>query len=430
MSIWGYTFVLARSFIRKLRWALVRALAPLALMYCSLEYLLLLTKHFKQLRSAEYVNSLWFWSFGHQSVDLHMLTMHFHGSRLLVLLSDYNNFNRHLVSSFQGVVDIVFLQHSRLMHLIWGKGVVPIPTLHALKYKVLALVLWLLKSSAEIVEFPNFHRSFGPQIAGGFAVEYIRLLHSEKTIEIKPPQQVIVAVRELLSRSHPKFADKWFISLYLRRKSKGTVDVRDADQFFYRKVIERIGELGGFVFLGGDADPQIFSDLMNWLGYANVSCERSLIDLYFLSQCRFLICVHSGPHAVGSLFKVPILITNCGFYWQSGWCSNQVIIYKKLRDRRNGRVLSAKETFSVPTVTYSDTIHFQNAGFEWIDNTETEIMQATEEMIARYILGQEIVQADDWPLYDRFRSLLPPQSVAYQSPTRPALSYLRSLKWE
>ncbi|MBI2870145.1 MAG: TIGR04372 family glycosyltransferase [Candidatus Omnitrophica bacterium] len=391
-----------------------------------MEYLILLLRNCKRLRSAEYINTLWFISFGHQAVDLHMLAMRFRGKRLVVLMSDYDNFNRHLIHSFRGLVDIVFLKHSGLMHRLWRTGMVSVPTLQSLKHGVLVWVLQLLRSSAEIV---NFYESLDGQIASGYVVEYIRLLHSEKAIEVKPPRQAVEEFRHFFEKAFPDLAGKWFVSLYLRKKQKGVVDVRDTHQPPYRKVIERIGALGGFVFCGGDADAQVFAGLENWLGYADIDCERSLIDLYFLSQCRFLISAASGTHAIASLFNVPVLITNCPFYWHSGWRDNQIIIFKKLRDRHSGRILPARETFSMPIVAYSDRTHISDAGLDVTDNTETEILQATEEMIGRYILGQETGQGEDLLLYDRFRELMPEESVGYHSPARPALSYLRSLEW-
>jgi len=49
-------------------------------------------------------------------------------------------------------------------------------------------------------------------------------------------------------------------------------------------------------------------------------------------------------------------------------------------------------------------------------------------MMDRYVLRKE--EPDDYGVLERrFRDLLPPQAVAFQTPSKPAYSYLKRLSW-
>ncbi len=399
---------------------------PIAFVYCGVEYLFLIACQARALRGAEYVYPLWFWSFGHQAADLHMLSMRFRGKKILVLLSDYQNFNPHIINSFREHIDICFLRHSLCMRK--ACTLLKVLKVRRLKFALLRLYLCVIRSKAVLL--PEYYESEGSALEGVFLTERLRLFQENADMNIVPSPEPIERFHKILTETYPSLSDKWFVSLYFRSKIPDVVDFRDTDPAPYKVVVERIGELGGFVFCGGDCDPhQLFPDMPNVLGYKDFSCDRSLTDFYFLTQCRFLIGAPSGPVAIAISFHIPTLISSTATYYYSGARENQIVLYKKLQDSKTGRVLSAHEIFSLPIVAFRNGREFQRAGLLHIDNTREEIADALEEMIQRYIMGKEIVLPEHQFLYDRFRHLLPKESVAFQTPSRPALSYLQNIVW-
>ncbi|TSC80430.1 MAG: hypothetical protein G01um101425_84 [Candidatus Peregrinibacteria bacterium Gr01-1014_25] len=405
----------------------VLVLRPLAAVYIAIEYGVLLLTHRKELMRAGFVTPLWFWSFGHQAIDPHMLAMRFRGKKLLIVVSDYGNMNPYLVGTFEQYVRMCYLRHSRFMGML--RPLFKHEELRALKIAVLRFVLRVLGHAASIV--PTYHEHQGSVIEGTFITERLRLFQQHADMPLIPLTEPIERFRSLLQKTHPELAGKWFVALYLRRTVKVGDEMRDTDPATFADVIGRIRGLGGFVFCGGDYDDAhaVFPGMQGVMGYSDFPCERELTDYYGITQCRFLVGPTSGPVSIAMSFNIPNLMTNDPFYYHSGNRENQIVLHRKLRDRATGRILAARETFSPPIIAYRTKGEFERAGLEHIDNTKEEIAAALEEMVQRHILGHDTVLPEHQPLYDRFKSLLPKESIIYQSPSRPALIYLQNLVW-
>jgi putative glycosyltransferase (TIGR04372 family) len=393
---------------------------PTASAYMAAEYFVLLFLNRKAILRAAFVSPLWFWSFGHQAIDPHMLKM-------LILLSDYQNFNPYVVGTFEQYVDICYLRHSSLMCML--RPLVKWSALKKKKIAVLSAFLRMMGGNATIV--PEYHEHHASAVEGVFITERIRLFQKTADMPIVPLAEPIERCKKLLEEAHPHLAGKWFVSLYLRKTDKVGDEMRDTDPTTFRSIIERVHALEGFVFLGGDYhDPrEIFPNLPGVLGYADVPCERALADYYGITQCRFLVGPTSGPVSIAMSFNIPNLMTNDPFYYHSGNRENQIVLYKKLREVTTGRILSAQETFSFPIVAYRMREEFERDGYVHVDNSPKEITEACEEMIQRFIVQNEVIQPQDRLLLERFRNLLPKESVAAITPSRPALTYLRNLLW-
>jgi putative glycosyltransferase (TIGR04372 family) len=401
--------------------------APIGLVYSTFEYLLLVLRAYPCLRGAESVHPLLFWSFGHVVIDPHMLAMRFAGRRLVILVSRYpgDSSNEYILDSFQGMVRLNFLKHTWLAAQIWQKNIVAATAIKGMMRRVLRFVLWLMRNKANVIH--EYHEFYGPRVSGTWMVEYIDRLRLGHAADVKAPERHIGAFRRILERDCPELAERWFISLYLRRKFSNRPDVRDTDQMPYRVVISRIFELGGFTFLGGDTAEDNFRDLPGWAGYSHFNAPKGLADLYFLTQCRFLVGGHGGPTTMAASYNVPTLITNNAYYYLSGYRENQVVVNKAARWVSTGAMLRPEELFSRPVVEFSDTREFEEAGIELIDNSEVEIADALEEMVRRFV-SRDFAETPYNGAYEWFRTLLPHDSVAYVTSAKPAISYLESLK--
>ena len=413
--------------MKRLLKALRPLVAPVALVYSAIEYLFLVFRAYPRLRGSEFVHPLLFWSFGHMVIDPHMLAMRFVGRQLVILVSRYpGDFsNEYILDSFQGMVKLSYLKHSWLAAQIWQKNIIAATAIKGMMRRVLRFVLWLKRNKADVIL--DYHEFYGPLVSGTWMVEYIERLRLGHAADVKAPQRHIEAFRGILERDCPDLAEKWFISLYLRRKFSNRPDARDTNQIPYRVVVSRIFELGGFTFLGGDTEEDNFRDLLGWAGYSHFNAQRGLVDLYFLTQCRFLVGGHGGPTTMAASYNVPTLITNNAFYYLSGYRENQVVLNKGARWVNTGEMLRPQELFSMPVVGFSDTREFEKAGIELVDNSAVEIADVLEEMVRRFI-SKDFAETPYNGVYRWFRTLLPHDSVAYVTPAKPAISYLESLR--
>ena len=398
----------------------------IAYAWCALEYGVLLLVHLRRIRRAEFVFPLWFWSFGHQATDPHMLALRFHGKKLLVLLSDYRNFNTYIVDSFRPHLDILDLRHSR-----WScRGVRCLRALQITRMQrsVLHLVLRLFRCRAQIV--PEHYERLGSPMEGYYLVEYLDLLSSRDPGVIQPCFKQVEAFRDILQHEHPTLVKRWFVSFYFRRKRQGAVEVRDMNPETYREAVKLVRKHGGWVFCGGDYDPQeAFPGMENIFGYHDFSCDRALCDLFFLTQCLFLVCGQSGPLAIAAAFSTPTLITNAALYYITGCRANQRICYKKLVECRTGRALMAQEIFRLPFLCLASNEQFARAGLLHIDNTSEELHASVVEMLDLHLFQRDVTLSAEYKdLHQCFRALFLVRSMVHASPCRPTLGYLRSLQ--
>lgn len=418
-----------RSFLlRAWRFGWWQVLRFLAYIWCAVEYLFFLLLHLRRIRQAEYVYPLWFWSFGHQATDPHMLALRFHGKKLLVLLSDYGNFSPYIVDAFRPHLDIVDFRQSR-----WLRHFLPALTsvrVTRMKQRILSLVLYLFRCRTQVVH--TFYERFGLPMEGYYHTEYLRLLSSSEPNVVHPRREHVQQFRDMLRREHHILDDRWFVSFYFRRKHRNPAEVRDTQPATYKEAISLVTQNGGWVFCGGDCDPrEEFPGMEHVFGYRDFPCDRSLCDLFFLTQCAFLVCGQSGPLAMAIAFATPTLVANAALYYITGCRDNQRICYKKLVERRTGRALTAREIFRLPTLCLNSNAQFDRADLVHVDNTPEELCAAVEEMLAFIIFRKDITHSAEYGvLYRRFHEMLPPESFVAQTSCMPTLGCLRALRLE
>ncbi len=404
------------------RGMVVRLLRPLATPLIAAEYLRLLFRNRRAIAAADVVFPVWFWSFGHHATDPHLALLKNPGKKVLLLVSDYGDTNRHLVNSFAPHLSIAYMRHSRFARFLWTDLAGTVRT-GSIKRGTLSFFLRITGARASVID-EIFER--GPRVSGLYLVDYMRLLKERPDLRPVPPAESINQFRAVLQTGHADLANSWFVGIYLRKKYSARDDIRDAPMHSFTEAIAEITARGGKVFLGGDTD-----GISSFAGdgvytYSDFDAPRDLADLYFLTQSRFVIGGHSGPLAVATAFDRPFLVTNCAFYYLSGYLATQRVIYKELRRSETREPIPADELFREPIVSFSEQAEFDAAGLTVVANSPGDVRAATVEMFE--LLDGHI--AADTDLVDRYRSLLPRDSVAYNSDCRPAAVYLQNLKWQ
>ncbi len=396
---------------------------PIAIVYCYVEYFFMVLCQYRALKAAEYVYPLWFWSFGHQATDPHMLALRFHGKKLLVLLSDYRDFNHPIVDAFRPHLTIVDFHH------VWRLRCLKALEITRIQCRVLRFVLAFLRRRTVVVT--TIFETLATPMEGYYLTEYIDLLSTSEPSVVQAPTEHIQSFTEILKRTYPALAERWFVSLYFRKKRIGENEVRDMNPATYVDAIQLVCKNGGWVFCGGDFDSDdVLPGMDNVLTYQDFPCDRALCDLYFLTQCRFLVCGQSGPLAIAIAFATPTLVMNAALYYICGCRSNQRIHYKKLTERSTGRVLRAQEIFSLPTLCFSSNKQFNRAGLLHVDNTSADIATGVDDMLALCLSQKDSTQSVEYQeLFQRYHALLPVGSMVEETPCKPTFSYLRSLQF-
>ncbi len=128
-----------------------------------------------------------------------------------------------------------------------------------------------------------------------------------------------------------------------------------------------------------------------------------------------------SPNACG----VPVLLTDGMPHRYGTFRREDVILFKRLRERATGRVLSLVEVFR-DHPDLAQGFNFEANDVEIVDNTAEEILEAVQEAAA-LARGELVLSAEDERLVELFRTL-PDGSMhmAYHE-NRPPLAELRRL---
>jgi putative glycosyltransferase (TIGR04372 family) len=153
--------------------------------------------------------------------------------------------------------------------------------------------------------------------------------------------------------------------------------------------------------------------------------ERDILNLYVFSEAAFFIGQQSGAPVLADACGVPVLLTDALPHRYGTFRREDVILFKRLRERSTGHVLSLVEVFrDYPDLAQG--FNFDANDVEILDNTPEEILEAVQEAAA-LARGELVLSPDDERLVELFRAL-PETSMhmAYHE-NRPPLAELRRL---
>ncbi len=112
--------------------------------------------------------------------------------------------------------------------------------------------------------------------------------------------------------------------------------------------------------------------------------NNKFVELYFVSQSTFMLKTISGPDNLSITFGVPSLLTN--MYWTPivATIKDDLCIPKKYYSHRYRRNLTLSEIADDKKLLFSgNASDFTARHIELLENTEEEILAATQEMISR-----------------------------------------------
>ena len=175
----------------------------------------------------------------------------------------------------------------------------------------------------------------------------------------------------------------WFVALHIRENRSDKPGYgRNSDPATYVSSIKEVILQGGMVIRIGDTN---CSKLEPIEGFIDLTRERNRpewIDIFVLSQCKFLIGTTSGPLVVPQTFGVPVLATNAPDIGRFAYYPNSLMIPKLVENLDNGKLLSIKDLLDSKAAVSDAWIDGDRMlRLRWRDNSSEEIKDGVLEML-------------------------------------------------
>ena len=175
----------------------------------------------------------------------------------------------------------------------------------------------------------------------------------------------------------------WFVCLHVREGGfkKDWDNPLNANINNCIESIKEITNRGGYVVRCGDSTMQKLPSIKGLIDYPFTKFKNPEMDLYLLKNCKFFICMGSGPlDAANLLFRKRLLLINTAQYLHGlPFNKGSYAIFKHAYSKNKKRFLSLKEFLK-------DAKNINNKW--WIsddhklhENNEDEIKQAVIEML-------------------------------------------------
>lgn len=184
-----------------------------------------------------------------------------------------------------------------------------------------------------------------------------------------------------------KDSNGWFVTLHVRnsfasRNGKEATNLygRNAQIRDYELAISHIIKNGGFVVRIGEDDGSHINKRKGFFDYTQIKNKKSILNTFFLAECKFMIGTNSGPISVPDTFGKPTLMTNAPGA-VAPYFPNSIVIPKLIKDK-SGRIINLNESLkSHNGRTHGFLNNHGNKEMFWRDNEPDEILDATKEMM-------------------------------------------------
>lgn len=194
--------------------------------------------------------------------------------------------------------------------------------------------------------------------------------------------------------------DGWFVCVHAREhgwfKELNTYDLqlpsgyrheqedhRNVNIEDYYPAIDHITSLGGTVVRMGDPSMKPMGYMEGVIDYPFTQQKSLAMDLYLVSNCRFVLGCNTGFSSFPLAFGIPVLITNFTATATSAWYpySNNIFLFQHLVEIESGKRLDPERNFDRLISKMNDTLHFAALGYRCQPNSPEEILEATKEIL-------------------------------------------------
>lgn len=171
----------------------------------------------------------------------------------------------------------------------------------------------------------------------------------------------------------------WFVTLHLRNEaygpgySRSKPYGRNVSINSYLPSIKFIIEQGGWIVqIGGKGEKIDHPRIIDY----RVENQNSLLNTYFLGNCKFMIATLSGPMHIPQMFNTPVVATNIPGILRTIYLHNSIIVPRLIMNHNN-KIMSLQESAHNKMGFRQWTL---NPGYEWIPNSSDEILEAVKEI--------------------------------------------------
>jgi len=229
------------------------------------------------------------------------------------------------------------------------------------------------------------------------------------------------------SRDSVYLSDQW-VKLYPMSRDWSYQDFRDCDTENYLEAAKYIASLDGFAVRMGYGVAKRLPDLNNprIIDYAT-QYRTDFGDVYLPAKCKFFLGTTAGLYLIATIFHVPVAWANTVSLDHSPFRKGDLYIPKKIWSIQNERFLTFREQVESGVASYYYTKHYVEAGLEVVENNADEVLDLAREMNERLDGTFEYTEEDE-ELQSKFRSLLQPHHISYDSPARMGAIFLRKNK--
>lgn len=196
----------------------------------------------------------------------------------------------------------------------------------------------------------------------------------------KPPSlnlEIIEKIELEIKKIYPNFNSNNFVCLLLRRaRSLNYYDsMRDAgDQTRFIKSLKKLSSQGYFITTSGETNESIFENIKNFISSKllvnKTSLNYYLLNLYFLTKTKLLICQHSGPSVICNSKKINTVVIDSFPFFHGSYNAEDKIMFKKVSFNNN--ILPFNEIL----LNHRDLLYGKcnkKDGYNLIDSCEDEI---------------------------------------------------------
>jgi len=386
----------------------------------------------------EIVYVFWIPSFGHTIVGFDFASRLFYPHRISLVYLPNPSSNSYLPKIFPHNID----------PFIFRSIAPPLRDRHdAIRFRVFRVGFLLLSGLTEkfqVIEHKNIYKTLSlamDQIKTGKEEKdilekevdftgYVYLLKNKIGKSPKLPKPYVDDIESAIKRDFPKFFEKPFVTVHLRKKGiGGTLDAsfrNPEDPRTYRDGIKYLIKNGYHVVLSGETNREDFSDIENTFDFDALNGNPEILNLYLLMNCGAFIGQQSGPLVLCNTCNIPVLICDAMPYRLGTFKSEDIIVFKTLRKKSTGQKISVATVYKdYPDLAYG--YRFSKHGISIESNTSDEILEGVKELVA-IEKGTLKLTKEDSKLLEAFRSLPDMgMSIRHQG-THPPLSQLRGMK--
>ena len=186
----------------------------------------------------------------------------------------------------------------------------------------------------------------------------------------------------------------WFVAIHVREGShRDQARLPNADIKSYLPMIKEIVNRGGHVIRMGSPLMTPLPKMNNVIDYAHAVERVDWMDVFLWAKAKFFVGTQSGGSEAAMCFDTPTIRSNFSSYGHCFWSDKSFMVPKRYRISDQISAMNLRDALRSPIPHCESTVH-QDFEFEVIDNSESDLVNAANEMFSR-------LESQDWTLTER-----------------------------